>query len=54
MRQLTFFLLARGETTFLNLSELNLQEVFMGTRSRVSSIVSEIRPETPELLPLKY
>ena len=41
------------ETTLLNQSEPNLLGLFMGTRSRMSSIVSEIRPVTPELLALK-
>ena len=48
-----FFLVSRIETTFLNQSGPNLHEIFMGTRSRMSSIVSEISPVTPELLALK-
>ena len=47
------FLVSAKETTFLNQSGPNLHEVFMGTRSRMSSIVSEICPITPVLLPLK-
>ena len=42
------------ETTFLNQSGPNLHEVFMATRSRMGSIMSDIRPVTPELMPLKY
>ena len=34
------------ETTFLNQSGPNLHEVFMATRSRMGSIMSDIRPET--------
>ena len=48
------FLVSAIETTFLNQSGPNLHEVFMGTRSRMSSIVSKICPVTPGLLPLKY
>ena len=47
---LTFFLL---EATLLSQFGPNLHEAFMGTRSRMSSIMSEIRPVTPELLALK-
>ena len=49
-----YFLVSGIETTFLNQSGLNLHEVFMGTRSRMRSIVSKIHPVIPELLPLKY
>ena len=42
------------ETTFLNQSGPNLHEVFMATRSPMSSIMSKISPVTPELMPLKY
>ena len=49
-----FFLVSAIETTFLNQSGPNLHEVFMATRSRMSSIMSEIHPVTPELMPLKY
>ena len=48
------FLVSAIETTFLNQSGPNLHEVFMATISRMSSIMSEIRPVTPELMPLKY
>ena len=48
------FLVSAIETIFHNQSGQNLQEVYIGTRSRMSSIVSEIRPVTSELLPLKY
>ena len=48
------FLVSAIETTFLNQTGPNLHEVFMGTRSRMSSIMSEIHPVTPELMPLKY
>ena len=48
---LTFFFVSAVETTFLNQSGPNLHEVlFMGTRSRMSSIMSEICPVTPERL----
>ena len=43
VRPSTFFLVSTMETTFLNQSGPNLHEVFMGTRSRMSSIVCEIR-----------
>ena len=42
------FLVSVIETTFLNQYGPNLHEVFMGTRSQMSSIVSEIGPVTPE------
>ena len=42
------------ETTFLYKSGPKLYEVFMGTRSWMSSIESDIRPVTSELLPLRY
>ena len=48
------FLVGAIETTFLNQSGPNLHEVFMATRSQMSSIMSEICPVTPELMPLKY
>ena len=48
-----FFLVGEIETTFLSQSGLNLHEVFMGTRSQMSLIGSEISPVTPELLALK-
>ena len=48
------FLVSAIETTFLNQSGPNLHEVFMATRSQMSSIMSEIRPVTLELMPLKY
>ena len=48
-----FFLVSTIETIFLSQSGPNLYEVFMGTRSRNSLIVSKIRPVTPELLALK-
>ena len=48
------FLVTTIETTFLNQSGPNLHEVFMGTRSQMSLIVSKICPVTPGLLPLKY
>ena len=48
------FLVSTIETTFLNQSEPNLHEMLMGTRSRMSSIISKIRPVFPELLSLKY
>ena len=48
------FLVSAIETTFLNQSGPNLHEVFMATRSRMSSIMSEICPVTPELMLLKY
>ena len=48
------FLVSAIETTFLNQSGPNLHEVFMATRSRMSSIMSEICPVIPELMPLKY
>ena len=41
------------ETTFLNQSEPKLHKVFIGTRSRMSSIMSEIHLVTPKLLALK-
>ena len=45
------FLVSAIETTFLNQSGPNLHEVFMGPRSRMSLIVSEIRPViAPEIL----
>ena len=48
------FLVSAIETIFLNQSGPNLPEVFMATRSRMSSIMSKIRPVTPKLMPLKY
>ena len=49
-----FFLVSAIEITFLNQSGPNLLEGFIDTRSRMSLIVSEIRPVTTELLALKY
>ena len=45
-----FVLVSAIETTFLNQSGPNLHEVFMGTRSQMSSIVSEISPVTPRVI----
>ena len=45
------FLVSSIETTFLNQSGPNLHEVFMATRSWMSSIISKIRPVTLELMP---
>ena len=42
-----FFLVSTIETTFIN------QSMFVATRSLMSSIMSEIRPVTPDLLALK-
>ena len=53
MRASINFFLSAIETTFLDQSEPNLHEAFMGTRSRMSSIMNEIRPVTPELLAQK-
>ena len=47
------FLVSAIETTFLNQSGPKLHKVFMGTRSRMSSIVSEIRPVTQKLFALE-
>ena len=49
------FLVSMIETTFLNQSGPNLPKVFMATRSRISSIMSEIGPSNsrvnaPEIL----
>ena len=41
------------ENTFLNQSGPKFHKVFIGTRSQMSSIVSEISPVTPDLLALK-
>ena len=48
------FLVSVIETRFLNQSGPNLHEVFMGARSRMSTIVSKICLVTPGLLALKY
>ena len=50
----TTFLVCMIETTFLNQSGPNLHEVFMGTKSQMSSKISKIRPVTPKFLPLNY
>ena len=47
------FLVCAIETTSLNQSRPNLHEVFMGTRSRMSSIMSEIRPVSPKVIVLE-
>ena len=47
-----FFLVSAIKTTFLYQSGSNLHEVFMGTKSQMSLIVSEIRQVAPELLAL--
>ena len=44
------FIVSAIETTFLNQSGQNLQELFIGIGSRKSSIVSEVCQVTPELL----
>ena len=41
------------ETTFLNQSGPKLHKVFIGTRSQMSSIMSEIRLITPKLFDLE-
>ena len=41
------------ETTFLNQSGPKLHKVFIGTRSRMSSIMSNIRPVTTKLFALE-
>ena len=46
-------LVSAMETTFLNQSGTKLHKVFMGTSSRVSSIMSEIRLVTPKLFALE-
>ena len=48
-----YFLLNAIESTFLHQSESNLLEVLLGIISRMSSIMSEIRLVTLELLALK-
>ena len=48
-----FFLVSSIETTFLDQSGPNSHEVFMGTRSRMNSIIRKIRQVTPDLLALK-
>ena len=42
------------ENQFLSQSGPNLHEVFMGTRSRMSSIMSKIRPVTRKLFALEW
>ena len=54
VRLLRLFLVSPIKTTFLDQPGTYLLEVFMGTKSRISSIMSEIRPVTPELLALKH
>ena len=41
------------ETTFLNQSGPKLHEVFIGTRSQMSSMMSKIHPVTPRLFALE-
>ena len=50
---INIFLVSKRETTIHKLSGLKLQEVFMGTRSQMSALMSKICPVTPELLALK-
>ena len=50
LRPLTSFLVNAIETTFLNQSGPNLHEVFMGTRSQMSSIMSKIRPSNSRVI----
>ena len=50
---LNFVFFSAIEIKFLNQSEPSLHEMFMGTRSRMSLILSKIRPVTLDLLALK-
>ena len=47
-----FYLVSIIETTFLNQSDPKLHKKFICTRSRMSSIMSEIRPLTRKLFAL--
>ena len=46
-------LVSATETTFLNQSGPKLHKVFKGTKSQISSIMSEIRRVTPKLFALE-
>ena len=46
-------LVSQIESTFLNQSGPKLHKVFIGTRSRINSIMSEIRPVTRKLFTLE-